>query len=285
VRFYTYLSTLANVMQAAAAHALPVLILDRPVFLGGEIIEGGLLDPEYASFVGLYPLPIRYGMTSGEIALLLNQEFGIGCELRVVPMRNWQRGLWFDQTGLPFVPPSPNLPTLSAIQLYPGTCLIEGTNLSEGRGTTRPFEYIGAPWIHAEPLARDLNALNLEGVRFRPVYFVPTFSKYQGEHCAGVHLYVTDRQRFRPVQTVLRMIEFIKSAYPDTFGWKEPWSAGSKLPIDLLSGSALVRRYIDEGKPVRELLAQWDTSLVAFQGIREHYLLYGSPDFYQSRIR
>jgi uncharacterized protein YbbC (DUF1343 family) len=236
VRFYTYLSTLVYTMQAAAESNLPLLVLDRPAFLNGLTVEGPTLDPAYTSFVGICPVPLRYGLTAGEIARLLNEVLDIGCDLTVVPLYGWRRGMWFDDTGLPFVPPSPNLPTLAALTAYPGTCLVEGTTLSEGRGTTRPFEYIGAPWVDAPALAQALNALELPGARFRPVYFVPTFSKHQGEMCAGVHLYVTDRSRFRPVETALHLLAQVKRAHPQQFGWREAWAPGGHLPIDLLTG-------------------------------------------------
>ena len=277
VRFYTYLSTLACVMQAAAEQGIPVIVLDRPTPLGGLAVEGPVLDEAYTSFVGMYPLPIRYGMTIGEVAGLFNEAFGIGCPLTVVPMVSWQRRLWLDQTGLPFVPPSPNLPTLAAMTVYPGTCLVEGTNLSEGRGTTKPFEYVGAPWIEApEALAHTLNALDLPGVRFRAVYFVPTFSKHQGQRCQGVHVYVTDRERFRPVETALHLLAQVKAAYGEHFGWREPWSPGGHYPIDLLSGGSLVREYLDASRPVPELVGAWQRGLQDFIALRAEYLRY--PD-------
>ena len=179
LRFYTFLATTLYVMRAAEAAGIAVILLDRPAPIGGHRVEGPILDAAYSSFVGPYPLPIRYGMTMGEVAQLVNER-DIGCDLTVIAMRGWSRTMWFDETGLPFIPSSPNLPTLDAMTLYPGTCLVEGSNLSEGRGAARPFEYIGAPWIDAESLADQLNDLSLPGLRFRPVYFAPTFSKYQG---------------------------------------------------------------------------------------------------------
>ncbi len=277
VRFYTYLSTLAHVMQAASEAKLPVIVLDRPAPINGQTFEGPVLDPAYSSFVGMYATPIRYGLTIGEMASLFNEHFGIGCDLTVVPMRNWERDCWFDQTGLPFVPPSPNLPTLSAMTAYPGTCLIEGTNVSEGRGTTKPFEYVGAPWIEAEPLARTLNDLSMPGTRFRPVYFTPTFSKHQGQPCAGVHLYVTDRECFRPVETALRLIAQIKDTYPDHFAWREPWTPGGHYPIDLLSGSSSAREHLDASKPISDLLGQWQAGLRAYAEVRAQFLRYPAP--------
>ena len=274
VRFYTYLATLAHVMQAAAEHSLPVLVLDRPTPVGGHKVEGPVLDPAYQSFVGPYPMPIRYGMTMGEIARFFNEVFAIGCPLEVVPVSGWKRGMWFDQTGLPFVPPSPNLPTLQSLTLYPGTCLVEGTNLSEGRGTTRPFEYIGAPWIDAEALAHRLNDLALPGVRFRPVYFVPTFSKYQNEPCRGVHVYVQDRETFQPIAMTLHLLACVRSMYPDHFAWREPWVSGGHYPIDLLSGGTTVREHLDAGKPIPDLVDGWNEALRAFCDRRAQFLMY-----------
>lgn len=276
LRFYTYLSTLVYVMQAAAEQGKRVLVLDRPVFLNGLTVEGGVLDTAYASFVGIYPIPIRYGMTAGEIARLLNEQFAIGCDLIVVPMRGWQRAMWYDDTGLPFVPPSPNLPTLAAITAYPGTCLIEGTNLSEGRGTTKPFEYIGAPYVDAHQLARAMNALELPGVRFRPVFFVPTFSKYQGQSCGGVHLVVTQRDTFQPIETALHLIATTRRLYPEQFTWRAPWTEGGHYPIDLLSGSATVRQHLDANQPVSDLVDLWKEEADQFKELRREYLIYSS---------
>lgn len=276
VRFYTFLATLAHVMQAAAEQHMPVMVLDRPTPIGGHKVEGPVLDPAYSSFVGPYPIPIRYGMTMGETARFFNDVFEIGCSLEVVPLSGWKRGMWFDQTGLPFVPPSPNLPTLQSLTLYPGTCLVEGTNLSEGRGTTRPFEYIGAPWIDAEDLARRLNDLELPGVRFRPVYFVPTFSKHRDQPCRGVHIYVQDREKLQPVEMTLHLLACIRSMYPDHFAWREPWESGKYYPIDLLSGGSMVREHLDANKPIPDLVGGWKEALRAFCDQRAHFLMY--PD-------
>ncbi len=274
VRFYTFLATALYVMEAAAAAGCKVILLDRPAPITGNRIEGPLLDADFASFVGPYPMPIRYGMTIGEMAQLANTEYGINCELTVIPMDGWKRDMWFDDTGLPFVPSSPNLPTLDAMTLYPGTCLIEGSNLSEGRGTTKPFEYIGAPWIDALQLADQLNDLDLEGARFRPVYFVPTFSKYHGELCAGVHICVTDRERFQPVTMILNLLQVVIAGYPDNFAWRAPWAAGSQAPIDLLSGSTALREGLDARRPLEELIASWRPGSEAFLRLRQKYLLY-----------
>ncbi|GAB4576405.1 MAG: DUF1343 domain-containing protein [Anaerolineae bacterium] len=274
-RFYTYLYTMAYVMQAGAEHNRSVVVLDRPAPLGGLAVQGPVLDPAFASFVGLYPLPVRYGMTIGECARLFNTAFGIGCDLTVVPMRGWQRTMWYDDTDLPFIPPSPNLPTLDSLICYPGTCLVEGTSLSEGRGTARPFEYIGAPWIAApEQLAADLNALELPGVRFRAVYFRPSFSKYAGEICRGVHVFVTDRQVFHPVETGVTLLQVIKARYPADFTWREPWTPGGHYPIDLLYGSSQLRDHLEASLPVDALVQAWEPQCDAFEALRADFLLY-----------
>jgi uncharacterized protein YbbC (DUF1343 family) len=274
IRFYTYLSTLAHLMEAAAEHGKRLVVLDRPVFLNGIVTEGGLLDPAYSSFVGAYPIPIRYGMTAGEVARLFNERFGIDCELCVIPMRGWERNMWFDDTRLPFVPPSPNLPTLDALTVYPGTCLIEGTNLSEGRGTTRPFEYIGAPFIDGFALARALNALELPGVRFREVYFVPNFSKQRGLSCGGVHVFVTDRDAFQPVETGLHLLSTVRRLYPDEFCLIASTTAGRHCPIDLLTGGSTVRQWLETGAPAWDLVHSWKEELAIFEELRHEYLLY-----------
>ena len=274
VRFYTYLATTMYVMEAAAEAGISVIILDRPAPITASRVAGPMLDPAYTSFVGPWTLPIRYGMTIGEIAQLLNEEAHVGCDLTVIPLVGWSRNLWHDETGLPFIPSSPNLPTLDAMTLYPGACLVEGTNISEGRGTTRPFEYIGAPWLNAEQLADQLNALELAGLRFRPVYFVPTFGKYPAEVCAGVHLFVTDRERCQPISALLHVLQTIKRSYPDDFAWRPRWAAGARRPIDLLWGSDSLRRSIDSGRPVGELIDAWQPGLKAFELLREKYRLY-----------
>ncbi len=274
-RFYTYLYTMAYVMQAAAETGRKVIVLDRPAPLNATTLEGPVLDPAYASFVGLYPIPVRYGLTIGECARLFNTAFGIGCDLTVIPLSGWERGMWYDQTGLPFIPPSPNLPTLSALTVFPGTCFFEGTTLSEGRGTTKPFEYTGAPWIHdPERLAAALNDHDLPGTRFRAVYFTPTFSKHANTHCKGVQLYVTDREIFRPVETAVTMLAQIRQDYPDHFDWREPWSSDGHFPIDLLTGGSQVREHLDANRPLSSLLEAWQAPLRAFDELRSQALLY-----------
>ena len=273
VRFYTYLATTLYVMRAAKSAGVAVILLDRPAPIGGKRVEGPLLDRAYVSFVGPHPLPIRYGLTIGELAQLVNER-EIGCDLTVIPMRGWSRAMWFDETGLPFIPSSPNLPTLEAVTLYPGACLVEGSNVSEGRGTTRPFEYIGAPWINAESLADQLNELSLPGLRFRPVYFVPTFSKHQGELCAGVHVYVTDREVMQPVSAMLQVLRTLKRRYPAEFAWRGPWAEGAHPPIDLLWGSERLRHHFDSDELVDALIESWQPDLREFERVRASYFLY-----------
>ena len=273
-RFYTYLYTLSYLMEAAAEHDVPILVLDRPNPLGGVIIEGNLLNPAYASFVGRYPMPIRYGLTIGEFALYINREYHINAELTVVPMRGWRRDMWFDQTGLLWVPPSPNMPTLETATVYPGMCLVEGTNLSEGRGTCKPFEMVGAPWINGQSLAAALNALQLPGVRFRPADFAPTYGKFSGKWCSGVQVHVTDRQAFHPVATGLHVLATIKAMYPRHFAWLSSSWEGQPPHFDLLMGGDHVRRRLDVGDSVAEIIGEWGQSLAAFRKACAAYFLY-----------
>lgn len=275
VRFYTYLSTLVYLLEAGAQYDLPVIVLDRPNPISGHTPEGPMLDPTYTSFVGAAPVPIRHAMTAGELALMCRDAFNIACKIRVVRAEGWRRKMWFNDTGLPFVQPSPNLPTLDSLTVYPGMCLVEGTTLSEGRGTTRPFELIGAPWLDGEKLARDLNRLKLPGVVFRPVYFTPMFSKHQGEVCGGVQLHVLNRENFRAVETALHLLGCVKANYPDQFAWRPPWSDGGQRPIDLLAGGSQIREHLDAGSPVSALIERWQDDLKAYERRSASFLLYG----------
>ncbi len=214
-RFYTYISTLGEAMEAAAAAGIPFIVLDRPNPLADVCLEGPILDPaRFRSFVGAYPIPIRYGMTAGELAGFVRDSLPKSPNLTVVKMKNYRRGLWYDQTGLLWIAPSPNIPSLATATVYPGMCLFEGTNLSEGRGTTQPFEMIGAPWLDGDRVAEELNGLKLDGVLFRPVSFTPTFSKHQGQLCHGIQVHVTERTRFRPVRTAIHVLCAIRKDYP-----------------------------------------------------------------------
>jgi uncharacterized protein YbbC (DUF1343 family) len=273
-RFYTYLYTLSYLMEAAAEHSLPILVLDRPNPLAGQVIEGNLLDARFASFVGRYPLPIRYGLTVGELALLMNREFHLNADLTVVPMSGWQRDLWFDQTGLPWVMPSPNMPALDTAVVYPGMCLVEGTNLSEGRGTTKPFELVGAPWVNGSKLAAELNVLTLPGVRFRPADFCPTYSKFNGEWCSGVQVHVSNRALFRPVETGLHVLATIKRMYPTRFAWLPTSWEGKPPHFDLLMGTDLTRRRLDHGDAVADIVCEWDNQAASFAETSAAYRLY-----------
>ena len=275
-RVYTYIYTLANCMRAAARHGVHVVVCDRPNPVGGEDVEGSRLDPAFASFVGQFPIPLRHGMTIGELARLFDDEFGIHCSLDVVPLTGWRRSMYFDETGVPWVMPSPNIPTLDSAIVYPGAVLFEGTRLSEGRGTTRPFELIGAPWIDGERLADAMNARGLPGVHFRAVFFEPTFQKHARQTCGGCQLHVLDRRRFRPVRTAVELIAEFRRQSPDRFAWREPpyEYERDKEPIDILFGSDRLRKTIDAGEDVGPFVASWKADEEEFRQTREKYLLY-----------
>ena len=270
VRYATYASTLALVQEAAAEVGVPVVVLDRPNPLNGVQVEGNLPSTEFASFVGIHPVPARHGLTIGELAWLSAAERGLPAPA-VVPMRGWQRGQWFDETGLPWVQPSPNLPTLEALTLYTGTCLIEGTNVSEGRGTTRPFELLGAPWIDPFALVGDLEARGLPGVAFRPAYFTPVFSKHAGALCAGVQIHVTDRESLRPVELGLHLLHALRRLSGGEFAWLR--GDGGHL-VDRLLGSDRPRRALDAGASVARVIADWEEQAREFERRRRPYLLY-----------
>jgi uncharacterized protein YbbC (DUF1343 family) len=270
-RFYTYIWTMYLAMRGAAAAGVRFVVLDRPNPTGGDRVSGPVLDPEHSSFVGLKRIALQHGMTAGELAELFNAEFlpgdGGAVDLRVVPMRGWRRGMPFEETGLPWVPPSPNMPTVDTASCYPGQGLFEGTVLSEGRGTTRPFETVGAPWIDRR-YAAALNDRELPGVRFREAWFTPMFGKFAGELCGGVQLHVTDRAAYDPVRTALEMIVVARDAYPDHFGWRPDHG------IDRLAGTTAVRTMIDAGARAADVLAAGKEDLDAFEAVRERHLRY-----------
>lgn len=272
VRFYTYLSTMIHAQEAAASAGLVFVVLDRPNPITGNRIEGNLPDPDFQSFVGRHPIPIRHGMTFGELARMSAAECGWP-EPVVGAMRGWQREMWFDETGLPWVAPSPNLPTLDSATLYPGTCLVEGTNLSEGRGTTRPFELIGAPWVDPFALAADLERRNLPGVAFRPTYFTPMFSKHANTSCGGVQIHIVDRDKTRPVVMGMYLLESLRKLHPDEFEWRQ--NVPGKYFIDLLLGSDQPRLRLDAGETVAKVVVDWEDDARAFDERRQPYLLYG----------
>ncbi len=275
-RVYTYVYTMANCMRAAARHGVRVVVCDRPNPIGGIDVEGQLLDGRWASFVGPFPVPLRHGMTIGELARLFNDEFGIGCALDVVRMEGWKREMYQDDTKLPWIIPSPNLPTLDSAIVYPGAVLIEGTMLSEGRGTTRPFELIGAPWIDAERVVDDLNGRGLPGVHFRAVVFEPTFQKHAREACGGCQLHVLDRRAFRPIRTMVELIDGFRRQAPDRFAWRNPpyEYEQDKQPIDILWGSPHLRETIDAGGSIAAFVDSWRKDEEAFLKLRARYLMY-----------
>ena len=275
-RVYTYVYTMANCLRAAARHGVHVIVCDRPNPIGGDEVEGNLLEPAYASFVGQFPIPLRHGMTIGELARLFNDAFGIGASLDVVPLAGWRRAMYHDETGVPWIIPSPNLPTLDSAIVYPGAVLFEGTGLSEGRGTTRPFELIGAPWIDGERLADAMNARGLPGVHFRPAFFEPTFHKHAKQTSGGCQVHVLDRRRFRPVRTAVELMSEFRRQDPARFPWREPpyEYEDRKQPIDILYGSDRLRTVLDAGEDVGALVAGWKADEDAFRQTRAKYLLY-----------
>jgi uncharacterized protein YbbC (DUF1343 family) len=275
-RIYTYIYTMANCLRAARRHGVRVVVCDRPNPIGGELIEGPTLDPAYASFVGQFPIPMRHGMTIGELARLFNDHFGLAAAVDVVPMEGWTRAMYFDDTGLPWVLPSPNIPTLDTAIVYPGGVLFEGTMLSEGRGTTRPFELIGAPWIDGERFAERMNQRGLAGVFFRPVFFEPTFHKHARETCGGCQLHVTDRATFRPMRAAVELLAEFRLEGQERFSWRPPpyEYEHDKPPIDILYGSDRLRRAIDAGESAASIAADWPRDEAAFGQLRSRYLLY-----------
>jgi len=275
-RIYTYIYTMANCMRACARHRIPVIVCDRPNPIGGVDVEGARLVAGYESFVGQFPIPMRHGMTIGELARLFNEAFGIGARLEVIRMEGWRRDMYADQTDLPWVMPSPNMPTLDTAIVYPGTVLFEGTLLSEGRGTTRPFELVGAPGVEAERFAQQLNAANLPGVFFRPAVFEPTFQKHAKQTCGGCQLHVTDRRAFKPVLTGAALIAAFHRAAPDRPLWRQPpyEYEHEKLPIDILAGSARFRAQIEADESAPRMAESWRADEESFRALRAPFLLY-----------
>ena len=272
-RFYTYISTLFRSMRAAAANHVDFIVLDRPNPIRGDRVEGNLLHPAFQSFVGEAALPIRHGMTVGELAQFYSAELDSmpSSRLHVVPMHGWRREMWYDQTGLPWVPPSPNMPTVETATLYPGTCLIEGTNLSEGRGTTKPFEWIGAPWIDPERWGDTLNNLCLPGVHFRPIHFTPTFSKQVDRSCYGVQVHLTDRDKVKPVDVGVHLIATAQHLHPNQFEFIE--NSGGYF-FDLLAGTDTLRPRLMAGESVSEIVESWQSEVEEFSERCRPYLLY-----------
>lgn len=270
-RFYTYIFTMAYAMQSAKEQGKTFVVFDRPNPVGGEVVEGNIIHPGYESFIGLYPLPARHGLTIGELARLMNSEYNIHCNLVVIPMTGWQRSMHFADTGLPWVMTSPNIPTPDTALVYSGTGIFGGTNVSEGIGTTRPFELVGAPWINAAALADRMNAARLPGVVFRPVYFTPRQPdvKYYNRLCGGVQLHVTDRQAFRPVQTGLTLLYVIKDTSGGKFSFNQSATAATPT-IDIYTGDSQVRL----GTSLEIVLHQWNQAAAQFKQMSKKYYLY-----------
>lgn len=265
-RYWTYPYTMAYAMKACAEAGTRVIVLDRPNPITGTRSEGNLPDPAVARTINDRPvrIPIRTGLTLGELALLFNRDLALGADLTVIPCRGWRRGQWYDETPFPYVPPSPNTPTLDTLTLYPGTCLIEGTTLSEGRGTTRPFELIGAPWIRPNRLAAALNERKLPGVAFRPAWFVPAFSKHQGALCGGVQVHITDRERLNAAAVGIHLLHALREHAPEHFAWRPPYRQGGVYPIDRLYGSPELRLMLDAGYDPDRIMQSWEAQLKEF---------------------
>ena len=275
-RYYTFVYTMLHAMEACAENGRAMVVLDRPNPIGGDVVDGNVLQPGWESFVGRHPLAVRHGMTTGELALMFKDERRIAVDLTVVEMKGWRRKMSFEATGLPWVMPSPNMPTVDTAYVYPGGCLIEGTNLSEGRGTTRPFELVGAPWLDPWALARDMAREKLPGVAFRPTWFTPTFQKHAGLACGGVQLHVTDRGRFPSFLAYTLLIHHARRQAPKQFAWRDPPYEYEqvKRPIDILCGGPGVRTVIESGVSPRTLARGWKKELEDFRRRRARYLLY-----------
>lgn len=275
-RIYTYIYTMANCLRAAKRHGVRVVVCDRPNPIGGTEVEGPMLRPGYESFVGLFPIPMRHGMTIGELACLFNAHFQIGADLQVMRMEGWSRAMYWDATGLPWVMPSPNMPTLDTAIVYPGTVLFEGTMVSEGRGTTRPFELVGAPWIHADRFASALNARSIPGVHFRPSVFEPTFQKHAKATCGGCQVHVTDREAFRPCAVAAALLVELHLQDPERFAWRQPpyEYEHHTPPIDILAGSPDLREQVEAHAPLDAITASWWEETEQFKATRQAFLLY-----------
>lgn len=275
-RIYTFVYTLANCMKIAGRLGKPVVVCDRPNPINGVDISGNILEPEYASFVGLFPLPTRHGMTVGELAQMFRDRFNVDCDLHIVPMVGWKRQYWLDDTDAPWVMPSPNMPTLDAATVFPGAVHFEGTQMSEGRGTTKPFELIGAPYIDPDNYAQRLTSLGLPGVIFRSCVFQPTFQKHAKVSCGGVQLHVVDRDRFDSVLAGIAMVKVAHDMYPGDFRWKEPpyEYVFDKNPFDVIAGTNKIREAFEQGTDLDTIRQGWQAPLAEFENIRTPYLLY-----------
>ncbi len=273
-RIYTFNYTMANCMRAAKKYGKRVIVCDRPNPIGGIHVEGSVTETEFTSFVGQFEIPTRHGMTTGELAKLFNEHFGIGCDLEVVLMDGWQREMWFDQTGLPWVLPSPNIPTVETCVVFPATVYLEGTEVSEGRGTTKPFEINGAPFIDPWEWAESLNEFEFPGVILRPCFFRPTFQKWADQTCGGIQIHVTNREVFRPVILGIAMVKSAYDLYADKFQWKQSdyeYEFG-KNPFDVISGTDAIRKAIEAGTPLGDIENTWADGLREFSELRKSFL-------------
>ncbi len=275
-RYYTYIWTLLLTMRVASEAGVEVVVLDRPNPLGGAVIEGPAIEPGFESFVGLASLPNRHGLTAGEFARLLAARESLSCELTIVEMTGWKRSMWFDETGLPWVLPSPNMPTLETAVVYPGMCLVEGTEISEGRGTTRPFEFYGAPYIDGDALAEELAAGGLPGIRFRAMAFEPSVRKHANTACGGLQIHLTDRDRFASYRSAVAILAATFKLYPKQFEWRlRAYEFVDDIPaIDLLAGSSDLRTGIEAGRTLEALSVEWGAYERAFALEREPFLFY-----------
>ncbi len=276
-RYYTFIWTMELCMQACNEYNKSLIILDRPNPIGGHLTEGPVLKSTYSSFVGQRPLPIRHGMTIGEIGNYFRNTFYNSLDFYIIPMKGWKRRMWFDETGLPWVMPSPNMPTLDTAMVYPGMCLLEGTNISEGRGTTRPFEIFGAPFIDPYNFVSYIKKFRLSGIIFRPIFFQPTFQKYAGKLCGGAQIHIIDREKFRPFKTGITILKTIYELYPKYFEWKKPpyEYENQKLPIDILAGTDKIRKEIEAGEKLESMEERWRDECNDFnKTLRKQYLIY-----------
>lgn len=276
-RVYTFIYTMSYCLEAAAKYGKQVLVLDRPNPISGSIVEGNCLSEKYRSFVGRYPIPMRHGLTIGELAMMFNDHFSIGCDLQVIPMKGWRRKMFFSDTGLPWVAPSPNLPSPISAMVYPGQVLLEGTNVSEGRGTTQPFEICGAPFIDPYRIASDLTSKNIQGIVLRPHCFEPTSGKWQHQFCHGFQIHVVHPETCRPYQTTLELVQSIIRHHKDAFEWKMPpyEYEHERLPIDLITGDSKIRRDLDGLREITDMALEWQDDIETFRELSRKYHLYG----------
>jgi uncharacterized protein YbbC (DUF1343 family) len=275
-RIYTFVYTIANCMRAARKLGKKVIVCDRPNPIGGVSVEGNVLEPEFASFVGQFPIPTRHGLTAAELAGMFKGVWGLDCDLELLTMEGWARELWFEETDVPWVLPSPNIPTPDSAKVFPGTVHLEGTQVSEGRGTTRPFELVGAPYVEAARFARVLEGIGLPGVKFRAANFQPTFQKHAGRTCGGVQIHVLERATFQPVRTGVAVVKTCFDLYGEEFRWKEPpyEYVYDKNPFDVIAGTDELRKALERGDSLEAIEASWGEDLKAFEELRAKYLLY-----------